>query len=479
MEKTVPTSLIRPDAVDGVATSGLIAVEQCGVAGGRFVKVLARAAGVLVGLLISLQAATAQVGAPDDKQRFDGLFQQLLAQPANLDANFEFAEVATKLGDYEAAIGAYERMLYYNPNLPRVRLELGLLYFRLGAYPMARVYFENVIGAAGVPAEVSGRAKSFLVEIDRRLQTTQWSFFGQLGLRHQSNANAGPSSPLVRAIGLDATLDRRFVKRPDWNAFGVASLRHVYDFENQRGDVWETVASTYLSRQFKVTRLDVGLVELQSGPRLALFPDFLPGSYVRPYGLVNYVGLGNASYLGTIGAGLGVGFNVAGVQVEPFYEVRNRRFQNSSEYRTATEQNGRLTTTGVVTGGALYGPVRWQSRIAFARSDTQELFSFYSYRQWSADFAFPIEFEGPWGARPWVATPFVGVARSHYDSPNALVDPNTRRKDRERRIGAGLEIPVWDNVGFGALVSYSDVDSNIRNYKTRNLAVSFGPTLRF
>lgn len=446
-------------------------------------RFLSRAAGVLLALLVSLQAAQAQSpvlsGSPEEKQRFEALFQQLLVQPANLDANFQFAELATKLGDYEAAIGAYERMLYYNPNLPRVRLELGLLYYRLGAYPMARVYFENVTGAAGVPPEVNARARSFLVEIDRRLQTTQWSFFGQLGLRHQSNANAGPSSPLVRAIGLDATLDRRFVRRPDWNAFGVASLRHVYDFENQRGDVWETVASTYVSRQFKVTRLDVSLIELQSGPRLALFPDFLPGSYVRPYGLVNYVGLGNAPYLGTIGAGIGFGFNLAGVQVEPFYEVRNRSFKNSSEYRTATEQDGRLTTAGVVGGGALWGPVRWQSRLAFARSDTQERFSFYSYRQWSADLAFPIEFEGFWGNRPWVLTPFVGVARSNYDSPNALIDPNVRRKDRERRIGTGLELPVWENVGFGALVSYTDIDSNIRNYKTRNLAVSFGPTLRF
>src|SRR5690606_2651054 len=122
--------------------------------------------------------------------------------------------------------------------------------------------------------------RAFLREIDRRLSTTQWAFFGQMGLRHQTNASAGPSSPLVRALGQDATLDRRFVKQPDWNAFALATVRHIYDFENQRGDVWETTLTAYYARQFKIHRLNTGLIDLQTGPRLALAPDALPGAYI-------------------------------------------------------------------------------------------------------------------------------------------------------------------------------------------------------
>ena len=38
--------------------------------------------------------------------------------PTNPDAGFQYAQLETELGDYEAAIGALERILYYNPNLP-------------------------------------------------------------------------------------------------------------------------------------------------------------------------------------------------------------------------------------------------------------------------------------------------------------------------------------------------------------------------
>ena len=47
----------------------------------------------------------------------------MLKEP-NLDVAFRYAEVSTKLHDFEAAIGALERMLFFNASLPRVKLEL-------------------------------------------------------------------------------------------------------------------------------------------------------------------------------------------------------------------------------------------------------------------------------------------------------------------------------------------------------------------
>ena len=85
-------------------------------------------------------------------------------------------------------------MLFYNPALPRVRLELGILYFRLGSYEMARSYLKGALAGSDAPPEVRARVEPFLFEIDRRLATTQWSGFGQLGVRFQTNANAGPTT---------------------------------------------------------------------------------------------------------------------------------------------------------------------------------------------------------------------------------------------------------------------------------------------
>ena len=229
------------------------------------------------------------------------LFQSILRDPANLDLNFRFAEVSTHLGDYEAAISALERILFYNPNLPQVKFELGVLYFKLGSFQIARTYFMGAIGSPDTPGDVHSRVQAYLAEIDRRLSPNQFSFYAQGGYRYQTNANAGPSSPLIRALGQDALLDRQFVNKQDWNAFGFTAIRHIYDFENQRGDVWETSLAGYYAGQFRFTRLNLGLVELQTGPRFAVEPELLPGISVRPYVLTNGVTLGDNRYLTTGG----------------------------------------------------------------------------------------------------------------------------------------------------------------------------------
>lgn len=61
------------------------------------------------------------------KRRYDEAFRAVFADPGSLDKSFAFAEVAIQAGNFEAAISALERMLIINPNLPRVRLELGVL----------------------------------------------------------------------------------------------------------------------------------------------------------------------------------------------------------------------------------------------------------------------------------------------------------------------------------------------------------------
>ena len=97
-------------------------------------------------------------------------------------------------GNFEAAISALERMLLINPNLPRVRLELGVLYFRLGSYQVAKTYLDRAVEGENVPDEVRQRVETFLAEIEKRLSRHQFagSVFG--GVRYQSNAVIGNCS---------------------------------------------------------------------------------------------------------------------------------------------------------------------------------------------------------------------------------------------------------------------------------------------
>src|SRR5690242_7769410 len=75
----------------------------------------------------------------------DRLYQQMVRQPTNYALTFAFVRVATERGDYEAAIGALERLLFYNPNLAEVKYELGTLYYKLRAHDMARRYYREAL----------------------------------------------------------------------------------------------------------------------------------------------------------------------------------------------------------------------------------------------------------------------------------------------------------------------------------------------
>jgi hypothetical protein len=64
----------------------------------------------------------------------DPSFQTILNNPGNLASQVKYAAGAKDDPDIENAISAYDRLLFYNPALARVRFELGVLYARLGSY---------------------------------------------------------------------------------------------------------------------------------------------------------------------------------------------------------------------------------------------------------------------------------------------------------------------------------------------------------
>ena len=95
-------------------------------------------------LVLSTIAAFAQI-AGDFASNTNPAFQGILARPADLNNTLQYAASASA-DNIESAIGTYEQLLFYNPTLSRVRFELGVLYYRLGSYEMARGYFDKLRG---------------------------------------------------------------------------------------------------------------------------------------------------------------------------------------------------------------------------------------------------------------------------------------------------------------------------------------------
>ncbi|HEX7790050.1 MAG TPA: tetratricopeptide repeat protein, partial [Afipia sp.] len=129
------------------------------------------------------------------------LFQQMVRNPANHEVTFAFVKVATERGDYEAAIGALERLLFYNSKLTRVKYELGALYFRLGSYEMAKRYFNEALASPDIDAVTKQRIETYLPDTEKQLQQSRFSGFMQTGIRSQSNASFAPAGNILRLGG--------------------------------------------------------------------------------------------------------------------------------------------------------------------------------------------------------------------------------------------------------------------------------------
>src|SRR6266446_4877556 len=190
----------------------------------------------------------------------EALFQKSLRDPANLDTAFAYADAAAKLGDNEAAISALERMLLFNPDLPRVQLELGTLYFRMGSYQIARDYFDKA-AAANPPPEVRSRVDEYLAQIEKRESRHNLSGYVFLGGNYQSDANVGPGSPLILSPIGPVLLNSQFTRQASGSVFGNGSVLYSYDLETQNRDTLEATAVSSLNHYFNsaVTRLDLGL----------------------------------------------------------------------------------------------------------------------------------------------------------------------------------------------------------------------------
>lgn len=123
----------------------------------------------ILGLLLAVpvtSAAHASTAVQTELQQdFQQAFWDMLADPANTQKTIRYAELAVKLGDYEAAIPPLERLLMLNPKLPKVRLEVGVLYYLLNSKEVAKGYLSDVKNDPSASPELVKRAETYLAKL--------------------------------------------------------------------------------------------------------------------------------------------------------------------------------------------------------------------------------------------------------------------------------------------------------------------------
>jgi hypothetical protein len=411
-----------------------------------------------------VEPQVASPGVQAIQARREVLFQAMLARPDDLDAAFEYAALSAQVGDLEAAISTLERMLIFAPGLPRLQLELGVLYYRMGAFETARLYFEGAVSGANVPPEVQGKVDDYLAGIDGATETTRFSGQVRAGIRYQTNANRAPTDSIILLNGVPFTLSGSSLGSPDGNVY-ASGVFHVSHALPTQGDSLELDLVTYGSKQFERDEIDVALAELTFGPAFDLGRFGVENAALGIYGIASGVVLGGDFYSSGVGAGsrLVVRPNPS-TSLLAALEYRHKEYDNSDTWPTAELRNGdevRAYTTGIW----IMSPNLALAGSAYVQRVSTER-DFLSYTEGGLAFGPRFSFDSPVSdeMRPWIASLNFGAVLREYDEPDPIISIDAE-SDREVFVGGGVTVPLRERLALIAEAEYRWVDSN---YDTRN-----------
>jgi tetratricopeptide (TPR) repeat protein len=435
--------------------------------------------GVALGSALGV-ATPASALPPEAQQQLDEGFRQVLQNPGDTAANASYAQHLVDAGDYEKAIATLERMLITDPSQTQVRVEVGALYFRLGSYETARVYFQRALEDPNLPPALRARSEQFLKDIADRLSPSQFTGFASVGARWESNANTGPDTTNLLANGVPFTRPSTQQPQSDYSVFGASKVQHSYDLGTQNDAQIVSTLLGYGNAYSRLSHEDVALGEFTSGIRFKPLPAELNDLQIRPHVIANDVELGGERYLSTYGFGLDVTMTwTERLASELTFEYRHENYGAISTLGDTQHQTGDAKVVKLRTAYELTGNSLVIADLLY-RSDAAQR-GYYDYTQYQATFTYSLSYLPPADitTRAWTVAPYVSWYSRAFAGPDPFSDPYPQRMDNSVRLGLTHTIPIADGWSTYQQVEHLWGDSNIPNFTFQDTAVTVGLTRTF
>ena len=436
---------------------------------------------IAVAALVAGGATPSFAADQQSEARRQVLLQEMLARPNDLDLAFEYAKLSSAAGDYEGAISTLERMLIYAPNTARIQLELGVLYYRLGAYDVARSYFSQVAANPSVPPEAKNQVRLYLQQLSLAADPPPFSATIFSGIQWESNANAGPGNQSVTLNGIDFTLDQQSVGKAGWSALNIGTLHYNFDLKNQ-GDRIEFDFLAYSTAHFDgdLRDIDLDFFEATLGPSFNMKRIGWDQTRLFVYAIGDLAYLGYDNYFNAPGGGIRLlSFNAERSVLDARLETRYRDFQDSSDLPTNSLRTGAQTRMGV-TYSYYFTPGFVVTTQGYAQREAADA-EFYA--DWEVAFSggFAWTFDNPlWqGKYPWTWQAGGGVIKRNYDSPDPTINPVRAEEDDVWWSRTALVLPIAETWALVPQVEYRNQNSNYDIRKYDDLTTLLGVQKRF
>lgn len=448
---------------------------------GTFSSTWKLAASAALAACLTIGGAQAQVSPNEEaalrveqSEQFAAMFEA----PDDVALMFQYAVTSIRLQDFEAAITTLERILIYNPNLPRVKVELGASYFRIGSYPVAKFYFEEVINDDTAEPALKERVQLFLDEINKRTRTSY--FTGRVGIDtvFTSNANFGPEGRNILFLGAPRVLLGPNVTSQTDAGFGlVGRVSHIYDLASANGDVWRSDLAFSAVRYAETSSGATDVVLFRSGPRLSLDDDRY-GPKIRPYVELSHVRFAKDPLQTTIGAGFEL-TNTLNQSMSLFSDLRIA-WRDSHIKTAAVDLNGDTIDQDGLNVRAKAGvnyfydqniTLRGFLLAEFTGAETDQEQSYELGVGGVGTYRYDSGLEV--ASRDWlVSAGFRGVYR-RFDEEN-IVQPARKREDLDLRLHIGHTAYLQDDLSLTARAEYFVRESNVKNFDLDSFTAKIG-----
>jgi hypothetical protein len=268
----------------------------------------------------------------------------------------------------------------------------------------------------------------------------------------------------------------------------LVGLSHDYDLNDAAGSTFETRFTGYLTQQFALHDLNVGLVDGSFGWRIPIKSDVFPGASVKPYVTGGNIWVGGSQYLASGGAGVVFTLPVnQRLTFEPGFEWRHVSISIDTPVASpgvSASQLNEFSSGNWFTGGmsmkyAIVETVILDARGYYRRGESQA--DFQNFDQWVGEAALSFLVPPPfqWMPRYWILSPFGRYIETDFDAANPFLDPTTKRSDKTWTAGVIFDTPITKSFGVKTTFQYDKTTSTLPNFRMDNYSVLSGPTARF
>ena len=372
-----------------------------------------------------------------------------------VEAHFLLAKLDEAQGKIPDAVGEYRRILADHPELPRVRLDLALLLFRLHDDESAEYNFRLSLGEH-LPATVEENVFRLLDAIRAR---RRFQFDATFAVAPDTNVNNGPGQRQITIFGLPATLSD--TTRGQSGIGGFMSLAAQYRIP-VNDDYRFRIGATGYRTQYGNTNFDDMFVRSYAGPE-----------HLYSRGDLSFLAVLDKRWYGDVPYGERYGPRIEGeVDLSPRWRIAaGAEFLGTSysfeKYMNGTYAEATLSPTYIITS-AIYV----YTFLSYVHEYTKT--SYFTSSVYRAGFGYHQEISGGY---------------TYSIQPEILINPfeatyplfGQTRFDRLYRVSTSIYNRRWYIGGFCPILNYifTQDRSNIALYRYQRSQIQLGLTKEF